>query len=404
MKSKKAISILMIICLVSLTTISCKQKKDDNTDNSVNSDVGEIEKEEEVAMYKDIEEIEKLVNTVIEEGKFYSGIAITVANKDNLLYEYYAGTSIVSETEQSVNYDRDKIFNIGSVTKPITASLIMKLQEEGSLNINDKVQKYLPLYKYDDVTILNLMTHTAGYDVTKVGIGWPLNKMGYSAFLKAIYALPKASEVDKASAYFTNGYTLLLEIIEKQSKMSIEEYATKVLFEPLNMNFTHYDIEKADDANFILPYTTNYSSGKQTFDTYLRFAPPTGDSSLLSNAYDMIKFGRVILNDGMYRDKEIFKKETVEKMLTEITDGKFDLTPVFMANTKKPSRGFFSSSNTTSVVGHPGFSGGAIWIDKEKNLTAVIITNSTKMGTEWMQLGNNNMKKISDAIANYNWE
>lgn len=393
--------ILIFLSIISISSISCKSLGNEQISNNKSI---ESEKEEEIAMYKEIKEIEDLVNSVIDEGNFYSGIAIAVADSDTLLYEFYAGKSIVSDTEEAVNYDREKVFNIGSITKPITASLIMKLQEKGKLNINDKVQEYLPRYKFDDVTILNLMTHTAGYDSTKVGVVWPGSKMEYSNYLNSVYNLPKAFSVNENSLYFTNGYSLLLEIIEKQSQMSIEEYAGKILFEPLNMSFTHYDVAKADAKNFVLPYATNSSTGKQTFEKYLRFTPPTGDSGLISNAIDLIKFGRVILNDGIFDGKTIFEKETVEKMITESTDAKFDLTPVFMANTKKPSRGFFSTKNSSSTVGHPGFSGGAFWIDKENNITAVIITNSTKMGTQWMQFGNNKMKKISDAILNHNWK
>jgi len=332
--------ILIFLSIISISSISCKSLGNEQINNNESI---ESEKEEEIAMFKEIKEIEDLVNSVIEEGNLYSGIAIAVADSDKLLYEFYAGQSIISDTEVADNYDREKVFNIGSITKPITASLIMKLQEKGKLNINDKVQEYLPRYKFDDVTILNLMTHTAGYDSTKVGVVWPGSKMEYSNYLNSVYNLPKAFNVNENSLYFTNGYSLLLEIIEKQSQMSIEEYAGKILFEPLNMSFTHYDVAKADAENFVLPYATNSSTGKQTFETYLRY-------------------------------------------------------------TKKPSRGFFSTNNSSSTVGHPGFSGGAFWIDKENNITAVIITNSTKMGTQWMQFGNNEMKKISDAILNHNWK
>ena len=92
-------------------------------------------------------------------------------------------------TENKKDVSNETRFNVGSVTKTVTSALTVKLAEEKRLNLDDYVQKYLPEYKYSDVKIINLLTHTAGYVSQKVG--WPENVTENKRYFEEIHTREK---------------------------------------------------------------------------------------------------------------------------------------------------------------------------------------------------------------------
>ena len=134
--------------------------------------------------------------------------------------------------------------NIGSVTKPVTGSLIIKLAEMGELTLDDPVNKFLKEFKYGDVKIQHLLLHTSGINTW---ISPPESPKDFPGFLKKIYAMKQVNPVGKKTEYWTMGYTLLMEIIQKITGQTIEQFAQPYLFKPLGMTQTTYEIEKTQD-------------------------------------------------------------------------------------------------------------------------------------------------------------
>jgi CubicO group peptidase (beta-lactamase class C family) len=105
--------------------------------------------------------LDEYLNSAVQAGQF-NGTALVAKNGQIILQKGYGWKNFADHTLNDVN----SIYPIGSLTKPFTAIVILKLQEEGKLSVNDLLSKYIPEQKdADKITLQNLLDHTSGiYD------------------------------------------------------------------------------------------------------------------------------------------------------------------------------------------------------------------------------------------------
>lgn len=304
---------------------------------------------------------------------------LAVANGSGPLYSFLEGRAATGGGAPAV--DETTRFNIGSMTKPVTASLIMKLAEEGALTLSDPVRKHIRRYPFEQVTLHHLMTHTAGYDeAIDRAMGWPRSEDGLPAYLEAIYSIPALKyEPGAVAAYCTQGYTILMDVIERVAGCSLEAFARKTLFEPLGMERTTFLLSGLREGEYALPWKKR---DEHCFD-YLRHTPPTGDTGLYSTAADMLRFAMLFLNGGRHEGKRIFSRATVDCMLRESTGMRFLKTPAFWVRGSGPSLSAFGDLNAPDAVGHAGFSGTFLMIDPPHDIAMAFITNSNDLHDDY---------------------
>ena len=135
----------------------------------------------------------------------------------------------------------ETVFEIGSVSKQITAAAVMLLVEDGKINLDEKISKYLPNTPeaWKDVSVRNLLTHTSGVkSYTSLG-GFELSKRyKVSDFIKELSPQPLDFAPGSAYKYSNSGYSLLGYIIESASGKSYWEFLQTRIFNPLKMNST----------------------------------------------------------------------------------------------------------------------------------------------------------------------
>jgi serine-type D-Ala-D-Ala carboxypeptidase len=336
------------------------------------------------AMQKNTGDIDSYFRQFIDEG-ITSCLSILLFAGGEAKYSFLEGNAIQGDPSSAKLTERTRL-NIGSVTKTVTGALVVKLQEQGLLHVNDKVKKYLPRYAFDDVTILHLLTHTAGYgDVPP--LKWPESEEQFDEYIKNIYAIDCLKRAPGTeSEYFTPGYTILMDILQRVTGSTIEEFARRELFKPLGMDLTTYDARNLAGNDVILPRTPDG----------LGFYPPkctqiTADSGLYSTAADLIRFTRVFLDKG--RLGGIFSDESLGFMKTAVEGGKFNRTPIFWMKGDKDVFGCFGTLASASCIGHPGFSGCMLFIDPAYDAAGVILSNSAKLHCDWR-----NYMKIWDKL------
>lgn len=311
-----------------------------------------------------------------------------LAVKNNQVICDFTGGSVKNGSNERV-IDNKTRFNIGSVTKPVTASLVLKLVEFGEICLNDAVQKFIPEYLFKDVSIYHLLTHSAGYDES-INIQRPKEKNDKLSYLKQIYLIDALKYTPgEVSTYFTQGYSILMDIIERITSTTLEEFAREFLFNPLGMSDTTYEITSMEEDQFVLPY----NNSEKRYETEISKTPATADSGLYTNTRDLIKFSQMLLNGGVYNDKRIFSKSCVDLMLGEGIDNKFMKTPIFWMKGSSDIYGCFSDLCSGLTVGHPGYSGCMLFIDSVNKTTAVILSNSMELHSDWK-----NYKKIGNLI------
>ncbi len=269
--------------------------------------------------------------------------------------------------------------NIASATKPVTAALVLSLVETGMLALGDFVKRYIPEYPFDNVTIFQLMTHTAGYDETRI-IPWPSVREERAAFYQKIYAVDnlKYAPGEKA-AYWTFGYAVLADIVQRTSSCELETLAREVLFTPLGMAHSTFELSSLQPRDYFLPWLERE---KRTFPEAC-VPVATGDSGLYTTADDLIRFAQMLLDDGMWQGNRVLSSMAARLMLREATNGRFMRSPGLWIKGTGDPLGCFGDLNSPQAAAHTGMTGCMMLMDPPYQTAAVILTNSILLHEDW---------------------
>lgn len=182
--------------------------------------------------------VEQQVDNIMEENKFSGSILLVEDNKVKIAKGYNMANSETMHLNGP-----DTVFQIGSLTKAFTAAAIMQLQEMGKLNINDSVQKYIENYPYENVTLYQLLTHTAGIpNLTEFPDFISTMDIPVSVSENIVKFLNKPLEFEPGSqfAYSNSGYILLGAVIENVSGQAYSQYIEEHIMSPLGMGRSGY--------------------------------------------------------------------------------------------------------------------------------------------------------------------
>ena len=216
--------------------------------------------------------------------------------------EIYASRG-VTNIDNPLPIDQDTLFLVGSVTKTFTATTLMCLVAESKVDLDAPVRRYVPELKLADeqtaaeVTVLNLLNHTAGLDwriITDTGDGDDAlaGQVAKMAELKLI-----ASPGTRAS-YSQEGFNLAGRIVEKVTGLAYERAVASLLFEPLGLSDTTYSVNDVMTRRFAVGHNLGegetLSIARQWKDT--RGNNPGG--GIASSVVDQLRWARFHLGDG----------------------------------------------------------------------------------------------------------
>ncbi len=332
----------------------------------------------------------------MEEG-WAEGFAVAVTDVQATRLAVYEGETAATLNNERVRIGADTIFNVGSVTKPVTAMLLAKLVEAGELTLTDKVRSIIPEYPFEDTDIFHLLSHSAGYDNESAKPERPLvqdGEAGRRAYFDAIYRIAdRKSEPGQSALYFTEGYAILTDLIERIAGTDLNSFARETLLDPLGMTRSTFDVVAAREGSVVFPIATDGRAMLELADW-----ATTGDSGLYTCAEDLLKLGRLLLNGGAIDGRAVLHERTVRWLLAEASAGRFNKTPAFWVKGAEDRYGCFGDLHTSSVVGHTGFSGCMLWIDPEYAIAGAIVTNSTRLHEDWRRYKRINNRLLSLAV------
>ncbi|MFM9908688.1 MAG: serine hydrolase domain-containing protein [Chitinophagaceae bacterium] len=231
--------------------------------------------------------IESFADTTFKNGSLNG--SILVAKDGKVLYEQYDGFSDYRLQKDTIKSTTP--FHLASVSKTITGTAILKLVQDGKINLDKSVADYLPGFPKPAITIKLLLNHRSGlpnYVHYMERLGWDKNKkMTNQDVLDFLIA--RQNEIDIATAdrgfsYSNTNYALLALVIEKASGLSYSTYLKQTFFDPLGMNNT-YVYTQADSAGSMPSYFFN--GKKYPFD-FLDLV--YGDKNIYSTVHDLLKF------------------------------------------------------------------------------------------------------------------
>ena len=297
------------------------------------------------------------------------GAAVSIIQEGNVVFEKAYGYANL-ETKEAFTTD-NTYFSIASITKTFTAMAVMKLVQEGKVELDEDILTYLPTLRLDNpykkpVTVRQLLTHTGGIDSSftedlsyeATNNETPHNLLN-ALNKRKIHVVSKPGEFVEYSSY---GTVLLGAIVEEVSGMSCEAYFKENLFTPLNMKHTcilNPEIKR------IQGYT--YSQGKLSkgeLKGYFRLYPEGG---IVSSMEEMEHYIKMLLSKGVYDGKQIIQTEQLEQMLKKQASFDEILPGMGLGFAEYENQGITS-------MGHAGYS-------PDGTLTELVIYPDEHIGT-----------------------
>ena len=277
-----------------------------------------------------------------------AGAVVIVGTKDKIVYE---GATGMANSADRISMEQSTLFRIASMTKPITAIAIMMLVDEGKLSADDAVDKHLPEFKgqklslelkqpimvvvppkrYEltapkrPITLRDLLTHTSGMGNYPAGLADLYTKRNYtlSEATIAVSQVPLVREPGEVWSYNNPGIDTLGRIVEVASGMSFEKFVQTRIFDPLGMKESTF-YPTAEQAKTVA-VTYAKVDGKlvaapnSLLDVKTNPKHPVPAGGLYSTARDQAKLYRFMLNNGKVGDKQLLSEKSLKQMTTTQT-------------------------------------------------------------------------------------
>lgn len=325
-----------------------------------------------------------------------AGAVTMVVSKDRVLHLETTGLADVAAHKPM---QADTVFWIASMTKPITATAVLMLQDEGKLDVHDPVAKYLPEFanlktpsgQPANLTLIQILTHTSGLGEA----GGPAAREAKTlADLVPLWlAAPMQFEPGSRWSYCQSGINAAGRIVEVVSGMSFDTFLQKRLFQPLGMTSTTFYPGASERARQVTAYAKNATTGsleavppRPEFGP--RDRPPQGNGGLYSTAEDYGRFCQMLLGGGRFQGvrylsdasmKFLSTPQTPETLPTGFfqndTYGRRGLNYGWALGTcvlKAPHDGV-PAMLSPGTFGHGGAWGTQAWVDPVKGVAYVLM-------------------------------
>ncbi len=345
-----------------------------------------------------IEAVRQVIRDAIAAGTTPGASAIVVRRGRIALHEGF-GRQTWDEGSPAVT--PDTIYDLASLTKVVgTTTLVMMLVEDGLLDIGLPVSAYLPEFleqapsaeereRRQPVTVADLLAHSSGLpawiqfylEFDPDARGLPRDE-ARRRVLDRIFAVTSDYEPRTDAVYSDNGLLLLGEIIERVSGAGLETLVRDRIFRPLGMEDTGYRpdpgllprIAPTEDN----PWRGRLVHGQVHDENTVLLGEVAAHAGLFSATGDLAVFLQMLLNGGSMEGRRLLRGDTIARFTrrARLVPGSSRAlgwdTPSRSASGGPSSAGdFFSASS----FGHTGFTGTSIWVDPERELFAVLLTN-----------------------------
>jgi beta-N-acetylhexosaminidase len=277
------------------------------------------------------------------------------------------------------------MYDIASLTKVVATTTVVAKLVEGDfavpLDLDARIERYLPEWASGpqpewrhEVTVRHLLTHTSGLPAFKEY--WRTSKNKQDTLTK-IFAEPLEYQPGAKEVYSDLGIILMAEIVERLTGKTLDDLANAFLFKPLGMNETMFRPPKKlwpsiapteIDANF----RKRLVQGEVHDENAFAIGGVSGHAGLFSTAPDLAAFCQMLLNGGVYAHERILRRATVTQFTAPQKLSGGTRTLGWAVPTEGGSSGHYFSAHS---FGHTGFTGTSIWIEPDRQLFVVLLTN-----------------------------
>ncbi len=336
------------------------------------------------------------------DARQIAGAVTVVVSRERLLHLEATGLADIAAKRPM---QTDSVFWIASMTKPLTAVAVLMLQDEGKLNVTNRIADYLPEFgplktpsgKPANLTLAQALTHTSG-----LGEGDPavLRKAHTLADLIPLYlTAPMQYEPGAKWQYTQSGINVAARVVEVVSDMPFDAFLQKRVFDPLGMkDTTFYPAEKAP-GRLAVGYNKDRSSGELVAASLpagfgVAGHPPLGNGGLFSTGPDYARFCQLLLGGGTFAGRRLLSPAAM-KWLTTVQTG--DLPTGFFQSPQYGGHGTnygwgigtcilraphegVASMLSAGTFGHGGAWGTQAWMDPVRGVAYILMVQRANFG------------------------
>lgn len=379
--------------------------------------------------------VDSIVTGAIAQ-KVFPGSVVMAVHEGEIVYHKAFGNY---RYESSPAMTLESIFDLASVTKiSATTISVMKLYEQGKLDLKKKLGDYLPMVRgtnKENLGIEDILLHQAGlvpfiafYKETideKTGAPNPAvyrsqPEPGFTVrvadgiYMRNDWEDTMFARILKSPlgpqgkyVYSDNDFIFLGKIVEQISGMKLDEYVQKNFYRPMGMVSTGFKPRERFAVAKMAPTETEKHFRRQTTQGDVHdegasmFGGVAGHAGLFSNAYDLAMLYQMLLNGGEFNGVRYLDRETIDLFTAYHSRNSrrgygFDKPEKDNATRKEP---YPSSMISSRGYGHTGFTGTCVWVDPKYNIVYVFLSNRVYPTRDNNKLGQLGIRgKIQDAI------
>jgi len=312
--------------------------------------------------------LDETINTAIKDSIF-PGATILIGNENSIIYEKAYGNFTYDSNSPKV--ENNSIFDLASVTKAFgTNFCVMKLVDEGKLDINKPVSFYLPKFAAngkENVRVIDLLIHESGLQSYYT----PNEGEEKAHILDTIKALNLKYKTGTRTVYSCLNFVSTMMLIESIVKEPMYKFYADNFTKPLEMNRTMFTPDE-EFKKMCLP-TTPELQGVAHDPLARGLNGLSGNAGLFSTTEDLSKLCQLLLNKGVYNNKRYLTDKVISNFSTRYSP---QSTRAIGFDTRSDdgtaSSGQYFSNGT---FGHLGYTGTSIWIDPVRKIYVIFLTN-----------------------------
>jgi CubicO group peptidase (beta-lactamase class C family) len=385
-----------------------------------------------------MERVSRVVRSAVETGIVPGAVALVRHGGEVVLHEAFGWATTAPDPGPM---RPDTLFDLASLTKPLVgASVTLALVDRGVVSLDEEISGFLPeleRLKGEGVTFRRVLSHTSGLT------GWrPLyvSARGKREILRAIDRLGLASSPGSRVEYSDIGYMALGLALERAGGRPLDELAAELVFDPLPLQRTGYRPSAPRDAFAVTErgnaferrmaewaglhfagWRTEFHPGEvNDGNAHYGLGGVSAHAGVFSDAHDLGVLGEMWRASGIWQDHRVLSRAVVAQATLEQAPGGarrglgWDLMKPHGPTLEELTRadaGFFPPTESPwsprasgellslGAFGHTGFTGTSIWIDPDRELVAVLLTNATHPRVDLDKPVNTLRARFHNAVA-----
>lgn len=325
----------------------------------------------------------------------YAGAVALVACEGTVVLWRATGWAVLEP--ERIPMAADTIFDLASLTKVVaTLPSILRLVQDGAISLDLPVGNVLPEFGTSgpkrEITIRRLLSHCSGLPAW---LPLYLDHVGPDAYVAAITRTALVARPGERVVYSDLGFILLGEVIRRVSGANVADFAAREVFTPLGLRHTRFcplaairhriaatERQNATEIEMCGERAAGFAGWRQGViwgevhdqNAYCGLGGVSGHAGLFGSASDLLRYGQMWLQRGAWGGRQVIDEALVDESTRSLAPGRglgWVLSPPDDdAARDHPGRGL-----SAHAYGHTGFTGTSLWLDSERQMVLVLLTN-----------------------------